>query len=464
MAAFLIPISMFTRSYVYSIPMLLQSLPIYFFAFFVAFKFLVNSNTVSLIPINYTVIRVFAFVLVTQLIMILYSFSISDRKSLTSGLATGPINVFLILGNICLVYSLIYLTVDSTKTAQAFFKSIIWTVIAFFILVLLPQIIATRSSVLNGWVNFLGKTIEAHHKGRTFYDNGSYVTTLHRVNGLDPEASFFAVKIGVIFVPVILASLKNRYDILSGKLKRHLSLYWTLLILLMITLFFAKTSTGMVVIGLTVITLFFVVPKQQRYWLWCAIIAGFLMVILLYFTNSYVHNLLEQYLFNKSGTSNRLGGTIALFRTFLHYPFFGVGSGYTSYYNFKYVPQATTHNFEFENVYMKLGYPDLSVMGSILASFGLIVAIPLFIFVKNKLKKAKQVQAVLRTQHSSDACFVKTVIDSFYFYLIYLIVLSFLSFNLQDEIYLVMLMFYIQVINQATKRLQSDGKEGVRDA
>lgn len=453
MSTLLIPISMFVKSYIHSLPTLMQSVPIYFFGLFFCYKIYVNPNKINQISISYRVLEVYSVVLVSQLLMILYSYTVATRKEITSGLTTGPVNTFVFFANLCLVYALVCLIIETDLDEKSFFKSIVITLIVYLAIVLLPQVLATVSSIPDRWVNLIGRFLEAHHEGRTFYDNGSYVTTLHRVNGLDPEASFFAAKMGIIFVPVVLAILKNKYNVISGKTNDKLYLYWILLVLMMITLFFAKTSTGMLVIVMVVVSLFFVVGKKQRLYLWTALILGILGIIVLYFVSGYVHGLLNQYLFEKSGTDNRLGGTIALFRTFIHYPLFGVGYGYTSNYNFMYVPKWTTHNAEYMYVYMKskAGYPDLSQMGSILASYGLIAAVPVCIYINNKLRKVKDLKSMLLKKSKSDAksVFLNTVMDSFIFYLIYLVVLSLFSFNIQDEIYLLMFMFYIRVINNA---------------
>lgn len=454
MAALLIPISMFIKNYSYTLPTLLHSLPIYFFGLFILVKLYVNPEVVGSLSINIKVVWTYAVILLAQLVMILYSYSVAARKSLTSGLATGPINAFLFFGNLCLIYILMVVMLDSITAECAFFKSIFVTIILFFILVLLPQIIATVSPVLDSWVNLIGRLFEGRHQGRdAFYANGSYVTTLHRINGFDREASFFAAKIGIIFIPPVLAVLKNQYNVLSGKVNDRLYCFWFLLLALLATLFFAKTSTGFVVIAITGLSMFIVVPKSRRYLLWWGIAVLLVAIAFLYSISSYVREMLNQYLFEKSGTDNRVGGTIALLKTFLHYPLFGVGSGYTSFYNFKFVPEWTTHNSEYLNVYRKIGYPDLSVLGSVLASYGLIAVIPIIVYFKNKVKQVQELKQ--RLTNTKKDLFLKTVLDSFYFYLVFLFILAIFIFDFTDEIYFVMLMFYIVVINRAARKVGS---------
>jgi hypothetical protein len=386
--------------------------------------------------------------------MILYSYSVATKKQVTSGLTTGPVNTFIFLGNLCLVYVLIFLSINGINDEKKFFKSIVVTFIVFFILVLFPQIMASFSSVTDRWANLIGKLFESHYAGRAFYDKGSYVTTMRRVNGLDPEASFLAAKVGIIFVPPVLAAIKNNYNILTDKVNDRMAWFWLLLLAMCMTLFFAKTTTGMVVIILVLLSLFIVVPKDKRILLWTGYIVAGALMIGLYFTSHSVRNILNHYLFKKTGTDNRLGGTIALLRTFLHYPIFGVGFGYTSYYNFLYVPKWSTHNNEYLYVFLKsrAGYPDLSVWGSMLASYGLIGVVPVLVYIKNKIKKALELKSRLKISSNNDSIFLLTVIDSFYFYLAFFAILAIVFFPIHDEVYILMLMFYVHVIGTGLKR------------
>lgn len=450
MASFLIPIGLFIKTINHSLPGLMQALPIYLFILYVLFKFIQRPKDVLTIPINGRVILVYALLLISQLIMIFYSYSVATRKGVTSGLTTGPLNVFLLLGNFLLIYVLMELSVSTQNDEVKLFKSVFVTFAFLFVLVLLPQIIATFSSVLDSWVNFLGKSFEATHDGRIdFYAKGSYATTLHRVNGFEKEASFLASLLGIVFVPPILASIKNKYNVFNAG-KRETKLFWILLVIVFITLFFAKTSTGFVVIGITMIILFTIIPRDFRKQAYLIILFGILFMFILYKTSGYVSFVLNKYLLQKSGTDNRIGGTIALFRTFFHYPLFGVGAGYTSYYNFKFVPDWSTYNYEYQVIFAKSGYPDQSVLGSILASYGLMGLVPMVAYLYHKIKNAMNLKSRYFSAKDDSSLFLKTVIDSFYYYLIFLFILSIFTFSWTDEIYLVMFMFYIHVINRAT--------------
>jgi hypothetical protein len=430
----------------------MQSLPIFAFAFLFCIKFLENHRSVLRVPISYKASLWMAAILLVQLISIVFGYANSKNKELTSGLTTGPLNIFIFFGNIILVYVLIYLVLDSDQSERLFFKSLMITFVVFFIAVLLPQIIATSTTKLDPLVNFIGRLFETHHKGRgSFYFNGSYTTSLRRVNGFEPEASYLAALLGIVFVPPILASLKNNFNLFTGKKSHQLTGTWFVLAMALLTLFFAKTSTGFLIIGLVGLCLFVVVPKKSRRLLLGGYLVILLVLLVLYLAVPGIHAILNQYVLAKKGTDNRVGGTIAAFKTFLHYPLFGVGLGYTSDFYTKFVPHSTIHNWEYQHVYLKTGYPSLTVLGGALASYGLFGIVPLVVFIKNKIKLAHQFKQTIFTEETERATFLRMIIDSFYFYVLFFVVLSIFVFSWQDEIYVLMLMVYLQIIRRAKK-------------
>ena len=109
MPALLLPISLFVKMF----SQFMLSIPFFVFILLFCIKFLENYRSVLNIPINYHVSFWMAAVLLMQLIVIIYSYSVSDKKGLTSGLVTGPINSFMFMGNIILVYMLVYLVINS---------------------------------------------------------------------------------------------------------------------------------------------------------------------------------------------------------------------------------------------------------------------------------------------------------------------------------------------------------------
>lgn len=455
----LIPISMLIKNFSFSLPGAIGTIPIYVFAFMFMLKWYQRSELLDVIVINKRVLLgVIAFG-ISQLVMIFYSYGLTNRPQDTSGLTTGPVNVFLSIGTLFLVYYLVDLLLVSDKQIKNFVRATLLTYVVFSIFILLPQMIATHSDVLDSWVNFWGQHFEAQHLGRSdFYKRGSYATTQRRVNGFSQEASFLAAMVGIIFLPFIMAAIKNHFDFFSGRRYRRQPLYWSALVFGVLVLFFARTSTGFLVIGVAVISMIIFASKQDRqFYLKLAAIAGIVFVIL-FLVNPTVKGLLNQYLFKKQGTSNRLGGTIALFSTFIHYPLFGVGRGYTSYYSFLYVPHSTIVNYEYFQTFVRTGYPDQSVWGEIFASYGLITVVPVGLFIYHKINKLRVAMVSVGAMLNARQAFYKTLLDSFVFSLIMFSVLGIFNFSWNDYIYYVIFFFYIVVINRVSSEIKQKGK------
>ncbi|PIO83055.1 hypothetical protein BSQ39_05435 [Loigolactobacillus backii] len=451
----LIPISMLIKNFSFSLPGIIGTLPVYLFTLLLFFKWVTQPDLFGQLMVSRRVlIGTFAFG-ISQLIMIFYSYQITNRPQDTSGLSTGPVNVFLFIANLFLVYYLLQVVISDQHKALGFIRSLLITYVVFGILVLIPQIVATRSHLMDGWVNFLGRMFEAEHQGRfDFYRHGSYATTQRRVNGFSQEASFLAAMIGIVFLPIVMAAIKNRYDYFSGKLHQRQWFYWVLLIFSFIVLFFAKTSTGFIVIALAVVILFFASSaSDQRRYLKAGVVALVLLVVL-YIADPGVQAILQKYVLNKQGTDNRLGGTIALFLTFLHYPLFGVGRGYTSYYSFLYVPKSTIANPEYFMTFVQTGYPDQSVWGEIFASYGLVTIVPTFLYLYHKVKTALNLKRFFVKQTDSSSILYVTILDSFFYTLIMFAVLAIFTFSWNDEIYFVIFFFYIVIINRVSGELK----------
>ncbi|ANK62543.1 hypothetical protein AYR56_09960 [Loigolactobacillus backii] len=451
---FIIPISLFTKNINYTLPSVLATLPIYVFAVMMLYRCVTVRGTFSAIMVNRKVLTITLINILAQLVMIIYSYNVTNQPENTSGLSTGPVNVFLFFGNIFFVYYFMSVIIKDDASALNFTKSILITLFVFSVLVLIPQAIATVSRKTDMWVNLMGRLFEVEHTNRgDFYWVGSYTTTMRRINGFSSEAAYFSAQIGIVFIPFILAAIKNHFDYFKNARVRYVWKYLGLLLFLFLILLLAKTSTGILVIIIALLCLFVSAPKEYRRIYFVIGIVGLVLLAGLYQFVPYVHALLTKYLFAKQGTGNRVGGTIGLFKTFLHYPLFGAGQGYLSYYIFKFVPHATTLNGEFHFNFLKTGYPALSIWGMIFASFGLTGVVPLFIYLYNKIKLAWRIKKQAITSQLSNAIFYNTIVDSFYFTLVLFSVIAFFTFSWGDEIYLIIFFFYIVMLKRASKEL-----------
>ena len=455
MAQWLVLIGLLTKNYDLSLPMVLTSIPIYFYLIILCWQFFSKPDQIQTITFDTKVLFWIFIILIDQLVMVGFSYVHTDRPNLTRGILTGSLNIILFIGTIFLVYYLMNLMINNQLMALKFVQGTIKTFLGFFALVLLPQVIATVSPILNSWVNLVGRLFEARYVGRDdFYWAGSYVTTQHRINGFSSEASYLAVMLAVIFIPLFLTAIRYKFSFFKNKVNpKSTKYYWLLLMATFFVLFFAKTTTGFVVILLSSLILLIRLDNKRRNRLLVVILLLICLIVLLYINVPYIRTLLNQYLLKKKGTSNRLGGTIGLLMTFLHFPISGVGDGFTGFYNLKYVPTNTIHNWEFRNVYIQSGYPVLSVWGGWLASFGLIGVTPVIIFIVNKCKKARLIYQKLILINSKNSMFYRTLIESFFYFLFMVVVLSLFMFSWTNIIYLVMLFFYIRIIKLSSEEL-----------
>ncbi|MFC6170171.1 O-antigen ligase family protein [Loigolactobacillus jiayinensis] len=458
MAQWLVLIGLFIKSYGSSIPVTLASIPIYLYFIFLCRKVWQQPEKLDAITFDPKVTLWAFIILIDQLIMIGVSYATTDHPDFTRGIMNSSVNTVAYFGSAFLIYYLLVVLLDSQEQILKFVQGTIKTFVGFTILVLLPQVIATVSPILNGWVNLVGKLFESKHFGRDdFYSMGSYTTTLHRVNGFSSEASFLAVLLAVVFIPLILAAIRYNFSYFKNRVERTTTkFYWVLLVASFLVLFFAKTTTGILVIIFAGLILLVRLESKRRKQLFLFALLACCFVGLLYLTVPYIQNLLDSFLFKKQGTSNRLGGTIGLLLTFLHYPITGVGDGFTSFYNFKFVPLSTTHNWEYQAIFQQSGYPIQSIWGGWLAGYGLIGIGPILIFIYHKCKQAVTLYQKIDLRHDTQLTLYQVLIESFFYSLIMLFILALFTFSWSDSIYLVIFFFYIVMIKFVGSQLQNE--------
>lgn len=459
MQALMLPITMLTKQFFWVLPGNFAELPTLIFLGWIIYYFGLKKEPLEKVKINSVVLL---FLLIANLVQLLTMVFFQTRIARIPTSATASpgafhawLNFTAIELGIILIYYIVFFNIKTDRQINDFLKVSVVTLIVYLMVILLPQVIASRFGFIDGWVNLVGRLFEQRWPGRNFYASGSYVTTLRRVNGLAPEAGYLAAQLGIVFIPPLLAALKNRYDYFSSA-GQPMRKYWYLLVATLITLLFAKTSTGIVVIALTLILLFIAGTKSQRKrYLGGYAVLGIIGLIG-YLLIPSLRNLLDQYIFQKSGTSNRIGGTLGLLATFIHYPFTGVGNSFTNYFLLQFVPQNTRYNAEYFAVYSATGYPVLSNAAGWLAQYGLIIIVPVIFYLYRKIKAAFLIKRQIRSLNDAQSRLYKTVIDSFFYSLIMYFVLSVLIFTWSENYYFMMFFFYVVVINQLQKRYLLD--------
>lgn len=454
----LLPITLLTKSYL-PLPSIFALIPTYILAIYLVARVSTDPAHLDLIevkkkPLYYTLVLI-----LLQIIVMLRTVTTMTHLQGTPKPQNGPLLLILTILSYFLVYYCVQLSIKNVQQVRVFLQSVFWTLIILLIFVLLPQLVDTlrQSHLLETWLNGLAKLFEAHHKGRPdFYNLGSYVATQHRINGFSQEASFLAAQLGIVFLPFIMASIKNHYDVLKIGRKFSQILSYILLGLIFLCLIFAKTTTGIIVLGISVIVFFLWNIRKTPYL--TLIVTGIVVVIAVsaYAFVPYLHALIDSYVFEKQGVSNRLGSTIALLQTALHHPFVGVGFGYSSPYAFEYVPRATTNNFEFTHFFLKDGIAIQSEFFALFAQFGIILVGFVFYFFLGKVKKARKLHRLLVLQSDEHAQMYLTILDAFSVFIVMYTFLLFFSFSYLDMYYFTCLAFYLVSIDMISKEYIND--------
>ncbi len=87
---------------------------------------------------------------------------------------------------------------------EKFIRSLVVTLAVYLVFVVVPQLLVTLHLPFTGWTNALAGLFERRWADRGWYDDGSYVATINRVNGFEPEAPFLVMLLGLVFSPVLI--------------------------------------------------------------------------------------------------------------------------------------------------------------------------------------------------------------------------------------------------------------------
>ncbi|GEK28287.1 hypothetical protein [Furfurilactobacillus siliginis] len=460
MSGILIPISLFTRVFSYGLPGTVAELPFVALLILVLFEASQRTDSLSAPHISRGVVLYTLLVLFAQFIVIARSYAKYTDSIQGIGIVTSFVDIIGLVATFVLAYYAVSLTINSTASILTFVRSTLITLAIFELVVLIPQIIASMTPLLHGWVDFLAMMFEKRWHGRNFYVNGSYATTMGRINGFEAEAGYLAGQIGLVFIPLLVAGIGNHFVFFSNtkyneKKQRYLLI--GLFLVTLLVLFFAKTTTGFLVIGLSIMALFWKSNQHERKFLMKVAGVALVLAFIAYLLVSPVRHLLNDYLFKKSGTDNRLGGTIALFITFFQHPLLGVGNGWTGPYLVENAPEWSKSNWEFIYVYATGGYPILSIWGGWLAQFGLLLVVaPVVYIYKQLITTLKFKKLLLNTNNPTDSSKLYLLLsDAFEIYLAMFAFLAFFIFSWSEYYILISFFFYVVGLKILKKSIET---------
>ncbi|MHA5094153.1 hypothetical protein R5P91_09200 [Oenococcus oeni] len=398
MSAWLIFFSLFVKPFTQSIPQPFAVLPFFVIVLYLAFQVSLDPQGILKAKVfQGKVILYFALLTLSEIVLLIWNYSKFGSDSQDFNILGSFVGFISTIISFLLVYFLLYFSIKSDFDMQRFIRGSMLTLFLMGVFILLPQLtVAAGKNIFLGWANLLDRSILPRWEIPSDYLRGSYVATLHRANGLEIEPAFLAGQLSVVFLPWILSAIKHNFSFLKNKFGNFPYEAYLLLAFIVITLVLAKTTTGLVAIILTALIMVSDLRGPiQKFFIGAAVLALFLLGIA-YFTLPRINGFLNNYLFAKGGfsASDRIGGTIGLFLTFLHYPLIGVGNGYIGHYLVEYVPRNTKLNIEYLWGF-RHRYSVLSDWGGFFAQYGLLFFLPI-------VKKVRELFYNFRTQIVQD--------------------------------------------------------------
>lgn len=455
MVSWLMPFAILPKTYTFFFFDSFAQIGVLAFSTYILLKaYMQPKGLLTVLPETRT-LKIWGSFIIVQLILMAYQSSILGDSQQIYGLLHGFVSFIQMILVIWIAYTVQKMAIQNYEDAVKFFKSVIWTFIGYFFLVILPQMLfVLGAGGLHRFINLIARLFERHWLGRDFYSFGSYVTTQFRLNGLEPEASFLALLVGIAFAPLILMIIQE--PLKTFKKKYIYWIAWLLIIMVVGILLLAKTTTGLLMIALLALLYWVMATKKQKIWLVVMAIFALLLLFISYQSITSVHNLLNNWLFNKSGTDNRVGGTIGLIGAWFRHPLFGVGYGYEGHYIVENLPDWTKNNLEYMQIYKNQSYPILNDLFGWLARFGLVFILCGTWLLAGLLKRAANVLRKVYNKHDEHAIFYRITIKSFFVTVAMIIVVAAITpVNATSWPSLLMLFFYWRVIHLAENELKN---------
>ena len=452
MSALLLPISVFIKNFIELPISYLRELPIYFYLLLIIISIIIGTKIKLKRLFNTKVFICIAIVLGFQLLAMLISYGYIGNDSLNINPIKQFIKLCIFLTCIFIHYFVVKLLINNMQDVRGFIRG---NIISLFIVLAISYIqllYVIFPGLFDGFVSIIG--LFENRFDRSWYDNGSYVQTMERINGLNPEAGYLAAQLLIVFVPFILASIKNKVNIFSGSKRYKPTFFYLLLTSIVIILFFAKTTTGLVAILMIFAFFWMSLPLKRKVTTAIMFVILGSIGIVYCLSNSYMMEILNENLFNKaqSGSAmNRSGGTIGLIIIWLKHLITGIGWDYHNFYLFENVPLWSTGNWEYHNVYLTENfYPILSIFFGWLAEFGTVCMIFIILYLNKLLKDYRLLSKQAISINHENCQMIIAIKDAAHFFVYFYIIISFLSFGWSESFYLIMFFFFI-VVRQLLK-------------
>lgn len=430
--------------------------------FIIASVFLMRGN----IPKDIFSDKVIKFIFILLSIQ-LCSMLISSFKIDIEDYYRNPIKTYILFCGFILAISIHYfvvrLNVRNIEEVNSFLKSG-WIALIITLFVSFSQLAYIIFPIqFQSLVELIGGTIEARWGGKNandanqtgYYTLGSYVQTTLRLNGLTEEAPSLATQLFVVFIPFIIASIKNQYNIFYKNRSKMLPLY-IVLILILIILIAAKTTSGFLFAGIILLLVIKDMNMMKKIFFLSLSVLIVLLVIGFNFKNNYIIEIINDFILNKSENSinNRLGISIALIKITMQNFLTGIGWEYHPFFIYKNIPEWARYNSEYFSYIKRKDFPIMSVFLSWTAEYGLVIVTIVSTYLIKKQKQFRKISNKIIKEKKEEAKLIRVLCDSSKYYLLFTFISSLFLYVWYTSVYLIVFFFFISVIHVAQRRIE----------
>ncbi|GEM_PF-6378495 len=457
--AFLIVISLFSRIYFDSVPTYYAQRAYFYYAL-VCFLVLVVSSTLETIRIPKTVGFLILFVVVSQLVTMLFQLNIHDHEFVVRKMVALFAYVFSIVALHVFVV-IRYVQILGLETSYVMFRRGVYIVMSVVFLANAIQLAYLwDETAFQSVMESFGRFVEVRWDGEgeasdihRFYRAGSYVQQTHRLNGMSEEASENASMLVVLFLPILYARIASK--LASDRRKLLVIEYLPVLAIIFFLLAIKSSSAIFMAVMAVAVLLIILLNYRSIFAISLAIIVFLSAGWWLLATSSSLQDQLLFYVtkvfdweYNES-TNSRAAISYALLMVFISNPVSGVGRSLLSQYIGQYIPDWAGWNAEIAMWGAVNNYPILSAWLGLLAEYGAIGAL-VFIYVFHWVYRRLR---ILYIGNASQPIWFEIFYAYRLFLLFYCLSMLF-AFTWYKSIYLLIFSFFLAVAMGPKKVLQ----------
>ena len=426
-------------------------------ALIILYRRLVDKMTIE--PLDGLRVRHYAFLGIVILGQLFAFLSLSTEGYSAAAIVKKFLIAVIFVLNFVVLYFVVNLMMQNEIQVKRLIRGNFWAFIVLLVICLLQISYIYFHGVFSSLMTFIGRYLEYHNVlNPGSFEKISYVQSTFRVNGLYAESGFLAGVLAIGFAPFILGAIKNKINIFFPSKNYHAWFYYGMFLVLAFVLLLAKTSTGILAIAIIALLLLLATKGRERF----GIVMLYLVMLALIFIAAMrlpaLKNMLLSFTVGKTdsdSTTMRLLATEAVFITVLKNPIVGVGFGQTSHFNFINAPHAVKELNEYQLFLKNKEFPDQSAWGSVMAQFGVVVAVIVVIFIVRLLFDLRHQAQILRKNNVDDFIFDSAIADSAIFFFIIYFILGMLSIQWSFDLFILMTFFFINARHYLNNKIKT---------